>query len=105
GAGGPAHRGERRLRARGRAMSALFSAAGLHKSFGGVRAVRDISFEIPHGAVFAIIGPNGAGKSTLLNLMSGVYQPDAGTLRFDGADLSGLPAHRRVRLGIAPTFP
>jgi len=85
-------------------MSALFSAAGLHKSFGGVRAVRDISFEIPHGAVFAIIGPNGAGKSTLLNLMSGVYQPDAGTLRFDGTDLSGLPAHRRVRLGIARTF-
>src|SRR5947207_13661831 len=85
-------------------MSALFSAAGLHKSFGGVRAVRDISFEIPHGAVFAIIGPNGAGKSTLLNLMSGVYQPDAGTLRFDGTDMSGLPAHRRVRLGIARTF-
>src|SRR5947207_3484700 len=85
-------------------MSALFSAAGLHKSFGGVRAVRDISFEIPHGAVFAIIGPNGAGKSTLLNLMSGVYQPDAGTLRFDGTSLTGMPAHRRVRLGIARTF-
>src|SRR5204863_2290804 len=73
-------------------------------SFGGVRAVRDISFEIPDGVVFAIIGPNGAGKSTLLNLMSGVYQPDAGTLMFNGTDLSGLPAHRRVRLGIARTF-
>lgn len=85
-------------------MNALFSATGLHKSFGGVRAVRDISFEIPDGAVFAIIGPNGAGKSTLLNLMSGVYQPDAGALTFDGTDLSGLPAHRRVRLGIARTF-
>ena len=85
-------------------MSALFCAAGLHKSFGGVRAVRDISFEIPDGAVFAIIGPNGAGKSTLLNLMSGVYQPDSGALAFSGTDLSGLPAHRRVRLGIARTF-
>src|SRR5436305_5088275 len=85
-------------------MSALFCATGLHKSFGGVRAVRDISFDIPNDAVFAIIGPNGAGKSTLLNLMSGVYQPDAGTLAFNGADLSGLPAHRRVRLGIARTF-
>src|ERR1051325_7987379 len=85
-------------------MSALFGATGLHKSFGGVRAVRDISFQVPQGAVFAIIGPNGAGKSTLLNLMSGVYQPDAGTLTFDGADLAGLPAHRRVRLGIARTF-
>src|SRR5438045_7087633 len=85
-------------------MSALFCATGLHKSFGGVRAVRDISFEIPDGAVFAIIGPNGAGKSTLLNLMSGVYQPDASGLTFNGADLSGLAAHRRVRLGIARTF-
>ncbi len=85
-------------------MSALFGAVGLHKSFGGVRAVRDISFQIPEGAVFAIIGPNGAGKSTLLNLMSGVYQPDAGALTFGGTDLAGLPAYRRVRLGIARTF-
>ena len=85
-------------------MTAFFSAKGLHKSFGGVRAVRDISFDIQAGAVFAIIGPNGAGKSTLLNLMSGIYQPDAGALTFNGTDLSGLPAHRRVRLGIARTF-
>jgi branched-chain amino acid transport system ATP-binding protein len=82
----------------------LFSAKGLHKSFGGVRAVRDVSFEIPQGAVFAIIGPNGAGKSTMLNLISGVYQPDSGALEFAGTDLGGLPAHRRVRLGIARTF-
>ena len=82
----------------------LFSAKGLHKSFGGVRAVRDVSFDIPAGAVFAIIGPNGAGKSTMLNLISGVYQPDAGSLNFDGRNLAGLPAHRRVRLGIARTF-
>jgi branched-chain amino acid transport system ATP-binding protein len=82
----------------------LFSAKGLHKSFGGVRAVRDVSFDIPANAVFAIIGPNGAGKSTMLNLISGVYQPDSGALTFNGADLAGLPAHRRVRLGIARTF-
>jgi branched-chain amino acid transport system ATP-binding protein len=82
----------------------LFSAKGLHKSFGGVRAVRDVSFEIPERAVFAIIGPNGAGKSTMLNLISGVYQPDSGALNFAGTDLGGLPAHRRVRLGIARTF-
>jgi branched-chain amino acid transport system ATP-binding protein len=85
-------------------MSELFSAKGLHKSFGGVRAVRDVSFDIPAGAVFAIIGPNGAGKSTMLNLISGVYQPDAGALSFNGASLTGMPAHRRVRLGIARTF-
>jgi branched-chain amino acid transport system ATP-binding protein len=82
----------------------LFSAKGLHKSFGGVRAVRDVSFDIPANAVFAIIGPNGAGKSTMLNLISGVYQPDSGALTFNGSDLAGLPAHRRVRLGIARTF-
>src|SRR5262249_52438550 len=54
--------------------------------------------------VFAIIGPNGAGKSTLLNLMSGLYQPDAGRMIFDGVDLVGLPAHKRVRLSLARTF-
>jgi len=82
----------------------LLSARGLHKSFGGVRAVRDISCDIPEGAVFAIIGPNGAGKSTMLNLISGVYQPEAGSLTFAGQTLAGLPAYRRVRLGIARTF-
>ena len=85
-------------------MNALFSARGLHKSFGGVRAVRNVSFDIPEKAVFAIIGPNGAGKSTMLNLISGIYQPDSGSLAFAGQNLSGLPAHRRVRLGIARTF-
>jgi branched-chain amino acid transport system ATP-binding protein len=85
-------------------VPALLSARGLHKRFGGVHAVRDVSFEIATGAVFAIIGPNGAGKSTVLNLISGVYQPDAGSLTFDGHNLIGLPAHPRVRLGIARTF-
>lgn len=86
------------------ASSVLFRAAGLQKSFGGVQAVRDISFEISPGVVFAIIGPNGAGKSTLLNLMSGVYQPDAGTMALAGVDLVGMPAQRRVRHGLARTF-
>ncbi len=85
-------------------MTALLEARGLSKSFGGVRAVRDISLAIPEQSIFALIGPNGAGKSTLLNLLSGIYQPDAGALSFTGADLIGLPAHRRVRLGIARTF-
>ena len=82
----------------------LLHAQGLHKSFGGVHAVRDISVVVPAGAVFAIIGPNGAGKSTLLNLLSGLYQPDAGRMTFDGADLVGLPAYKRARLGLARTF-
>jgi branched-chain amino acid transport system ATP-binding protein len=77
---------------------------GLHKRFGGVQAVRDISLEAPHGRTLAVIGPNGAGKSTLLNLISGVHQPDAGRIIFDGVDLVGLPAHKRARLGLARTF-
>jgi branched-chain amino acid transport system ATP-binding protein len=91
--------------ARGQAAPAvLFQAKNLAKSFGGVRAIRDLSFDITAGSVFAVIGPNGAGKSTLLNLMSGVYRPDAGSLTFDGHDLAKTPSHRRVRRGIARTF-
>jgi ABC-type branched-subunit amino acid transport system ATPase component len=82
----------------------LFQAKGLLKSFGGVQAVRDISLSIPAGVVFSIIGPNGAGKSTLLNLMSGIYQPDAGTMTFGGVNLIGMAAQRRVRHGLARTF-
>jgi branched-chain amino acid transport system ATP-binding protein len=82
----------------------LFRADGLRKSFGGVQAVRNLSLSIPVGVVFAIIGPNGAGKSTLLNLMSGLYQPDAGNMMFAGVDLVGMPSHRRVRHGLARTF-
>jgi branched-chain amino acid transport system ATP-binding protein len=82
----------------------LLQAQGLHKNFGGVKAVSDISFAVPAGSIFAVIGPNGAGKSTLLNLISGVYQANAGSLSFKNTDLSRMPAHRRVRLGIARTF-
>jgi branched-chain amino acid transport system ATP-binding protein len=82
----------------------LLQAQGLYKNFGGVKAVSDISFAVPAGSIFAVIGPNGAGKSTLLNLISGVYQANAGSLSFKNTDLSRMPAHRRVRLGIARTF-
>src|SRR3954469_5969754 len=82
----------------------LLQAQGLSKNFGGVRAVQGLSLAIPAGTVFAVIGPNGAGKSTLLNLLSGVSQPDAGEIRFSGLDLVGMPAHRRVRHGLARTF-
>ncbi len=82
----------------------LLRADSLSKSFGGVRAVRGISLGIAAGSIFAVIGPNGAGKSTLLNLLSGIYRPDAGTVAFDGVDLTRLPAHRRVRYGVARTF-
>ena len=82
----------------------LLQAEKLEKRFGGVQAVRDISLSIFEGVVFAIIGPNGAGKSTLLNLMSGLYQPDAGTISFAGINLIGMSAQRRVHHGLARTF-
>jgi branched-chain amino acid transport system ATP-binding protein len=88
----------------GRDIGVLLRAQGLHKRFGGVQAVHDISFDVPAGVVFAVIGPNGAGKSTLLNLLSGIYRPDAGSIVLDGADITKLAAHRRVRHGIARTF-
>jgi branched-chain amino acid transport system ATP-binding protein len=90
--------------AKARDRDVLFRANGLHKSFGGVRAVRDIALAVEPRSIFAVIGPNGAGKTTLLNLMSGLYQPDAGTMVLDAVGLVGLPAHRRVRLGLARTF-
>src|SRR4029077_14456984 len=85
-------------------MTPFLKAAKLHKSFGGVRAVYDVSVDVPAGSIFALIGPNGAGKSTLLNLLSGVYQPDSGSLFFNQGSLIGLPAYERARLGIARTF-
>src|SRR5437867_184670 len=85
-------------------MSALLQAKELNKSFGGVRAVQNVSISVPENSIFALIGPNGAGKSTLLNLLSGIYQPDSGSLFFNNANLIGLRAHQRVRLGIARTF-
>jgi len=88
----------------GQAEKLLYDVRDISKSFGGIHAVSGVSFGVEAGIVFAIIGPNGAGKSTLLNLLSGNYQPDTGSLTFDGANLAGLTSHRRARLGIARTF-
>ena len=76
----------------------------LSKKFGGVNAIDDLSFDIPAGAVYSIIGPNGAGKTTLLNLLTGVYQPSAGSIVFDGHDLSGRAPYDYASRGIARTF-
>jgi branched-chain amino acid transport system ATP-binding protein len=84
--------------------TALFRAERLVKRFGGVLAVDSVSFAVPERSIFAVIGPNGAGKSTLLNLLSGIHPPDQGSMAFAGTGLAGLPAHRRVRLGMARTF-
>jgi branched-chain amino acid transport system ATP-binding protein len=82
----------------------LLQVVGLTKRFGGVLANHDISFEVAPGELVGIVGPNGAGKSTLFDLITGVTRPDAGTVRLDGHDITGLRPDRISRLGIARTF-
>jgi len=74
------------------------------KSFGGLKVINDVSFTVPHGSRTALIGPNGAGKTTLFNLISGVYDLDAGSISIDGRDISHTPAHRRCRFGLSRSF-
>ena len=76
----------------------------LQRSFGGVKAVRGVSFSLAQGEVLALIGPNGAGKTTCFNLLNGQLRPDSGTVRLDGVDLVGLPPRRIWRLGVGRTF-
>ena len=82
----------------------LLEVRGVGKQFGGVRAVRDCSFDVAQGEIKAVIGPNGAGKTTLFNVITGFYAPTAGVVRFRGRPLAGLPAHRLARLGLSRTF-
>jgi branched-chain amino acid transport system ATP-binding protein len=85
-------------------MSALLEVANLSKSFAGLRAVADVSFAVPEGAIFAVIGPNGAGKTTLFNMIAGVYTPDEGSIAFAGGRIDQLPPHEICRRGIGRTF-
>lgn len=73
-------------------------------TFGGVKALRNVSFDVKKGELFSIIGPNGAGKTSLLNCISGRYKPSQGELRFEGMSLTSLGASRRAKLGVARTF-
>jgi branched-chain amino acid transport system ATP-binding protein len=77
---------------------------GLSKSFGGLRAVRDVSLSFRQGELHAVIGPNGAGKSTLVNLISGELSPSAGAILLSGRDITASPVHARAHLGIARSF-
>jgi branched-chain amino acid transport system ATP-binding protein len=82
----------------------MLEVSGLTKHFGGVRSVDGIDFAIRPGEVFGLIGPNGSGKTTTINLVSGLYRPTAGRIVFEGQDISRVPAHRRLSLGLARTF-
>ena len=82
----------------------LLEIRNVKKSFGGIRAVDGVSFEVNPGRIKAIIGPNGAGKTTLFNLISGLYPLDSGEIRFKGRRISGLKPHRIASMGIVRTF-
>ena len=85
-------------------MTPLLSLTGLTKSFGGLMAVNEVSFDVGEGAVVGLIGPNGAGKTTVFNLITGNHRADRGTILFEGKDITNWKTHRIVRLGIARTF-
>ncbi|HEY7551055.1 MAG TPA: ABC transporter ATP-binding protein [Hyphomicrobiaceae bacterium] len=82
----------------------LIEASNLSISFGGIRAVDDVSFSVAKGEIFAIVGPNGAGKSTIFNLISRIYEPTGGRLTFEGEDITNVAPHTIARRGIARTF-
>ncbi len=87
----------------GRSVQEL-AVESLTVRFGGITALEDVSFRVEPGTVHAVIGPNGAGKSTCLNVLSGVYAPSSGTVRYGDAPLTGLRPHRIARLGVSRTF-
>jgi branched-chain amino acid transport system ATP-binding protein len=82
----------------------ILSTECLSITFGGVRAVDEVSIAIPEGFVFSIIGPNGAGKTTLFNIISGIYVPEAGRVQLAGEDVTGLAPERLARCGLSRTF-
>jgi branched-chain amino acid transport system ATP-binding protein len=82
----------------------LLEAHRIHKSFGGLQALSDVSLSIERGEIYGLIGPNGAGKTTLFNVLTGLYRSDAGRVLFDSADVTGRKPHHIVHAGIARTF-
>jgi len=82
----------------------LLEVHNLVKEFGGVVANADISLQLEQGEIVGLIGPNGAGKTTLFNCIAGYYRPTSGKVLFEGRDITGWPAHRVARIGIARTF-
>jgi ABC-type branched-subunit amino acid transport system ATPase component len=85
-------------------MSPLLKVAHLRKSFGGVHALKDVSFDLRHGEILGLIGPNGSGKSTFVNTIAGLHKPDAGQVLLDGADVTGQATAAMARHGVARTF-
>ena len=85
-------------------MSVKLHVEKISLSFGGIKALQDVEFEVNSGEIFAVIGPNGAGKTSLINSVNGFYTPQQGRILFEGQDISHMPPYRRAKLGISRTF-
>lgn len=83
---------------------AYLKVEGLHKSFGGLMAIRNVNLDVERGEIIGLIGPNGSGKTTLLNLITGFLKPNSGTIQFRGETVTGLPRFKMCQKGIARTF-
>lgn len=84
--------------------AARLDVEGLSLSFGGIKAISDVSFSVEPGSITALIGPNGAGKTSMFNCISGFYKPQQGRIRFDGEDVTTTPPPQRAKMGFARTF-
>ncbi|MBE9638547.1 ABC transporter ATP-binding protein [Salipiger mangrovisoli] len=82
----------------------LLDVQGLGISFGGLKAVNDVSFKVSPGEIVSVIGPNGAGKTTLFNMISGVYQPGRGSVSLNGTEVTGIAPNRLAEMGLSRTF-
>ncbi len=86
------------------ASDVVLSIQNISKSFGGVQANKDVSFEVERGKIFSVIGPNGAGKTTVINMISGFYHPDTGSILLEGKDITQYSPSRVATMGVARTF-
>ncbi len=84
-------------------MTTILQVEGITKSFGGLQALTQVTFDLPEGQILGLIGPNGAGKTTLFNIINGVYAPDEGRIRFYGEDVTGKKPYTLAKLGLART--
>lgn len=82
----------------------MFLVDDIHKSFGGLRVLSGVSFEVPKNSIISLIGPNGAGKSTFFNIVTGLIRPDKGRIEFAGSSIEREPSYKRARRGIGRTF-